>query len=110
MENKEIKIGDKLKKARQSCGLTQEEVSEKIGCAPRYVGQLETNRATGSIPMILEFCTLYNITLNDLYCDYLPADCDSKDLTNFSGYFKLNDEHRSIIDNTIAFLNKLENK
>lgn len=35
--NIEIKIGEKLKNARLSCGLTQEQVCEKIGCAPRYI-------------------------------------------------------------------------
>lgn len=36
-KNNKIEIGEKLKKARLSCGLTQEQVCEKINCAPRYI-------------------------------------------------------------------------
>lgn len=109
-KNKEIKIGEKLKNARQSCGLTQEQVCEKIDCAPRYIGQLETNQSKGSISLIIELCSLYGITLNDLYSDYLKVDNGINDLTNIAGYFNLDDEYRSIIDNNIAFLNKLQSK
>lgn len=109
--NKEIKIGDKLKNARISCGYTQEQVSEKIDCSPRYIGQLETNQSNGSISLIIELCTLYGITLNELYSDYLkPVVHDLKDTTNISGYFKLNEEYRCIVDNAITFLNTLQNK
>ena len=103
-----ITIGNKLKQARLSIGLTQEQVSEKIGCAPRYIGQLESNQTMGSIPLILKLCNLYNVTLNDLYSDYLDIPAE-KDLTKISGYFNLNNEHKSIVENSISFLNKLEN-
>ena len=103
-----INIGEKLKQARISCNLTQEQASEKAGCASRYIGQLETNQSMGSIPLLLKLCNLYNITLNDLYCDYLKSDSNSE-ITKISGYFKLNDEHKRIIENNISFLNKLEN-
>lgn len=73
-------------------------------------GQLETNNTIGSISLILELCSLYGITLDELYCDYLKIDSDSRDLTNISGYFKLKKDYRSIIDNNIAFLNKLQNE
>ena len=106
--NKHVEIGEKLKNARLSCGLTQDEVSEQIDCAPRYIGQLETNRTTGSISVILELCNLYGITLNDLYSDYLNE--ERNDITSISGFFKLNDDHKSIIINSISYMNKLESK
>ena len=108
-KNKIIKIGKKLKQARISCGYTQEQVCEILECAPRYVGQLETNQTVGSISFIIDLCSLYKITLNDLYSDYIKQD-NNLDLTKISGYFNLNEEYRSIIDNNISFLNKLQNK
>lgn len=105
--NNNIEIGEKLKKARISNGLTQEQVCEKIDCATRYIGQLETNQTRGSIPIILSLCNLYKITPNDLYSDYLEINTD--DLSKIVGYSNLNDEHKSIVENTITFLNKLEN-
>ena len=102
-----INVGEKLKNARISCNLTQEEASEKAGCAPRYIGLLETNQSMGSIPLILKLCSIYGITPNDLYADYLDLESNT-DLTKIIGYFKLNDEHKKIIENSISFMNKLE--
>lgn len=108
-KNTKIEVGQKLKQARISCGFTQEDVCEKIGCATRYIGQLETNQTQSSISLILKLCSLYNITLNDLYSDYLNTNQPKEDLSQIAGYFSLNDEYRSIIQNSITFLNKLQN-
>lgn len=107
-----IKVGDKLQKARKIAGYTQEEVAEKIDCSNRYIGQLETNQTLGSIDVIIELCNLYNITLNELYSEYLTFNLDEikEKYPNIVGYHQLNHEHRSIIDNTIEFLKSLENK
>lgn len=104
-----IEIGQKLKEARKSIGLTQEQVCEKLNCASRYIGQLETNQTKGSIPIIIALCNLYGISLNDLYSDYLKIDSTFQDLSKISGYFNLNDDYKSIVENNIAFLNKLQN-
>lgn len=37
IQNKKIEVGEKLQNARKSCGYTQEEVSNKIDSAPRYI-------------------------------------------------------------------------
>ncbi len=109
-KNDKIEIGKKLKEARISCGLTQEEVCEQIDCAPRYVSALETNQTTGSISLILKLCSLYNISLDYLYSDYLKSESFSDDLLKINGYLKLNEYNRSIIENNIMFLNKLQSK
>ena len=109
-KNDKIEIGQKLKNARLSCGLTQEQVCEKIECASRYIGQIETNQTVGSISTILKLCSLYGITLNDIYADYLPKNPISNNTSLLAGYFKLNDNNRAIIDNMLNFLNKQQNK
>lgn len=106
---KDLKIGEKLKKARISCGYTQEQVSEKLDCAPRYIGQLETNKTSGSISIILDLCNLYGVTFDYIYSDYLKCFSDS-DNQVVLGYNKLNNEYKKIVDNNIAFLNDLQNQ
>lgn len=108
--NKKIEIGEKLKNIRLACGYTQEEVCEKIDCSARYICQLETNKTMGSIPLILDLCALYGITLNELYSDYLDLKSNSNAASFAPGYSSLNSEYRSIIDNNIVFLNKLQVK
>lgn len=107
--NNDIFIGEKMKKARTACGYTQEQVSEEIDCAPRYIGQIETDRTKGSPAVILDLCNLYGISMDYVYSDYLTtkSNCHTDVIL---GYNKLNEEHRQIIDNAIAFLNSLENK
>lgn len=105
-----IKIGKKLKTARISAGYTQEEVSEKLDYSTRYIGQLETNRTLGSIDLLIELCNLYNVTLNDIYSDYLKFDFDNskENIPNIIGYYELTEEYRSIVDNNIQYLNNLQ--
>lgn len=109
MNNPDIQIGNKLKNARVAAGYTQEQVAEILNCSSRYIGQLETNKSIGSISIIIDLCNLYNITLNDLYADYLK----SKSIENQSsiiGYKQLKEDYKLIIDNNILFLNSLQNK
>ena len=57
-------------------------------------------------------CNLYGVSLNDIYGDYLKFDFNelTKNIPNIIGYYQLNDEYKSIVDNNIQFLNKLQNK
>lgn len=104
-----IKAGKKLKNARLSAGYTQEQVAEIIDCSSRYISQLETNRTLGSIDSVLKLCNLYKITLNDIYSDYFEFKFNEcKDTQNIIGYNALNDEYKSIVDNTIQYLNNLQ--
>ena len=106
---KDFKIGQKLKEARVACGYTQEQVSEKLDCSPRYIGQIETDSSSGSISIIIDLCNLYGITLDYIYSDYLKC-LSNSDNKIIVGYNKLNNEYKKIVDNNIAFLNNLQNQ
>ncbi len=110
MKKSNIEIGKNLKSARIAAGYTQEEVAEKIDRSDRHIGQLETNRTLGSVDLLLELCNIYNITLNDIFSDYLKFDFDkdNKNIPTIIGYHQLNEEYRSIVDNLIQHLNILQ--
>lgn len=104
-----IEVGEKLKNARLAAGYTQEQVAEIIDCSSRYISQLETNRTLGSIDSILRLCNLYKITLNDIYSEYFEFKINGKkDAQNIIGYNTLNNEYKSIVDNTIQYLSNLQ--
>jgi len=67
-----IQYGKKLKKARESLGLTQEKVAEYLGLGPRYISDIERNKTKGSIDTLVKLCNIYNITPNDLLSEYIP--------------------------------------
>ena len=39
-----VNYGQKLKKAREALGLTQEKVAEYLGLGPRYISDIERNK------------------------------------------------------------------
>lgn len=103
----ELDFSQKLRQARLSNALTQEQVAEYIDCAPRYLASIESGNIKGSISLILNLCNLYNLSPDVLFADYLtfkPSQISSE----LCGYDRLNDEHKQIVLNLISFLNKLE--
>ena len=60
MSNMTPTLGQIMKKARLEQRLTQEEISERIGCHPQYYKNLENDKGTPSIQL---FCTIMR-TLN----------------------------------------------
>lgn len=104
-----IKVGNKLQNARISNGYTQEKIAELVGCSPRYISQLESDITIGSLPLIINICKLYHISLDDLYGEYLQVSTSLSKNINFCGYLSLKEEYKSIVDNSITYLNKLQN-
>ena len=49
VESQKILIGKILKETRRSLGLTQEEVSEQLGLARRYISDIERDKTKGSL-------------------------------------------------------------
>ena len=83
MNNKKSKqnvnFGQKLKRARESLGLTQEKVSEYLGLGPRYISDIERNKTKGSIDTLIKLCNIYNLTPNDLLSEYIYFDIETKE-------------------------------
>ena len=51
-------LGDELKKARQRAGLTQEQVAARARISREYVSQLERNRQSPTVDMLLRVCRI----------------------------------------------------
>ena len=71
--NIQILIGEGLKDIRTSLGLTQEEVAESLGLAPRYLSDIERNKTKGSLTTLEKLCNLYNVTPTTVLKDSLKA-------------------------------------
>ena len=65
-DNLQILIGQNLKTIRTSLGLTQEEVAESLGLAPRYVSDIERNKLKeGRKDAINEIINYINILIKE---------------------------------------------
>ena len=62
------KIGKFIAAKRKERGLTQMQLSEKLGITDRAVSKWETGRSLPDASIMLELCGLLNITVNDLLC------------------------------------------
>lgn len=108
MEKRDInkEYGKILKGYRQKNKLTQEDVAELTGLAPRYISQIERGELKGSINTLLCFCDGYKITPNDVLLSFL----DSSNYNNENSYnYKINQlslRDKELVDDLLNFLLK----
>ena len=109
MNNKKSKqnvnFGQKLKRARESLGLTQEKVSEYLGLGPRYISDIERNKTKWSIDTLIKLCNIYNLTPNDLLSEYIYFDIETNNI-ELSAFYSLSKENQQIILDLIKFYNQ----
>ena len=60
-------IGEKLKAKRISCGMTQQEVAEKIGRKQPVVGHWETGYSQPDANTLFKLCDIYGTTVDDVF-------------------------------------------
>jgi transcriptional regulator with XRE-family HTH domain len=63
-QNEYRQIAEKLKKARNEAGLTQKDVSERIGKPQSYISKAESAEQRIDIVELKQFANLYKKTIN----------------------------------------------
>ena len=109
-KNQKILIGKLLKNTRNSLGLTQEYVAEKLGLAPRYISDIERDKTKGSIDTLVKLCNIYNITPTYILQDFLNVPKDIQLDSSLSGFYQLSERDKNVIRQLISFMNKKEKK
>lgn len=71
-----MNLGNNLFHARKKCGLSQEEVAEKIGVSRQTVSKWETDETLPDIRQSKKLSALYNVTLDEL----IDFDVDVKEI------------------------------
>lgn len=61
------KLGLNLKKYRLDASLTQEELAERVGIHPTYVGKLEGGKNNPSVKMLFKISRAIGVKLSDLF-------------------------------------------
>ncbi len=102
--NLQILIGPSFKKIRISLGLTQEEVAESLGLAPRYVSDLERNKTKGSLTTLVKLCNLYKVTPTVVLKDYLENSDASID-NSIAGFNNLSENEKDIVRKLVQYMN-----
>ena len=67
MENQNFSnIGSKVRKERRAKGLSQSELSKKLGISPSYLNLIESGRRTITVPLLIKIGNELSLSLKDL--------------------------------------------
>ena len=62
-----MSLGNSLFQARKKCGLSQEEVAERLGVSCQTISKLETDETLPDIRQSKRLAVLYHLSLAKLY-------------------------------------------
>ena len=70
-----MSFADRLKEARHSCGLSQEDLAAQLDVSRQAVGKWEQGQAYPEVEKLLSLCAVLNTSLDALMADELPKNC-----------------------------------
>ena len=70
-----MSFADRLREARRSCGLSQEELAEQLDVSRQAVGKWEQGQSYPEVEKLLALCAVLNTSLDALMVDELPENC-----------------------------------
>ena len=59
-------LGERIRHYRKLNNVTQAELAEKLGVAPRYIGNIEQGNRKPSLDMLVEICIWFGVGLSDI--------------------------------------------
>ena len=101
-----IRIGKKLQKIRKSYGYTQERLAEEIECSDRYISDIEQDRAKLSYENLVKICNIFNVSLDDIFSEFLDIKKDNKIHYSLVGFDTLEKEDKETIEHLISYFNQ----
>ena len=94
-------LGPKVKKARIAKKYTQEYVAEHINISIDLLRNIENSRNIGSITTLLNLCNLLDITMDDLFVDFLRLSNHSIDDTLYQYFKNISKEDKELLKKII---------
>lgn len=101
-----IRIGKKIKAIRRSYGYTQERLAEIVEVSVRYISEIEQDRAKPSYEVLVRICNLFNVSMDQIFSEYLKINENKNIEYSLSGFNKLSKKDKSTIENLIMYFNK----
>ena len=70
-----MSFANRLKEARRVCGLSQEELAERLEVSRQAVGKWEQGQAYPELEKLIALCAVLNVSADMLLLDELPQEC-----------------------------------
>ena len=68
-----LHMGQRIKEAREECGLTQQELAEQTGRGLRHLQDIEKGRKNPSFDILASYINLLGIATHELFYAYVQA-------------------------------------
>ena len=95
-----VKIGARVREARERSKMTQEGLAEKLDCSPQFISDLERGVVGLSIPTLKGLCLTLGISSDSILFDKTPE----------RGYAALEEKCRSLSDKQFKLLSEIIEK
>ena len=95
-----VYLGQRIKEARDECGLTQQELAEQTGRGLRHLQDIEKGRKNPSFDVLSSYIKRLGISANELF--YPDAPAQEKEVQHFIGKFlACTEDERKILLKTL---------
>jgi len=90
-------LGARIKEMRRSCGLSQEQLAEKIGVEPRHMSRIEVGKNYPTIDRLEKIAEALNVPLKDFF-DFMHLDSPDTRALKIEELVKgMNEDYQRII-------------
>lgn len=101
-------IGDRIKEARKSKGLTQEQLAERANMSVTFIGEIERNKKRPGLNTFAKLIMALDTSADYILRDTLPSGQIYVDDETIKRLDKLSPKHRKIINDLIdAYLKNI---
>ena len=98
-----LHMGNRIKEAREECGLTQQELAEQTGRGLRHLQDIEKDRKNSSFDVLASYIGRLGVAPNELFYSDVPA--AEKEVQHFMGKFlACTEDERKILLKTLDCL------
>jgi len=97
-------FGKILREFRDKSGLTQEQLSEKLGISLKYISRIENGNNGIKTQTLIKYMNILGITPNIIYKDFLTNPEVKKDIELAEKINSLSDEKKTFIASIIDLL------
>ena len=98
-----LHMGNRIKEAREECGLTQQELAEQTGRGLRHLQDIEKGRKNPSFDVLASYISRLGVAPNELFYSDVPA--AEKEVQHFMGKFlACTEDERKILLKTLDCL------
>lgn len=90
-----LHMGNRIKEAREECGLTQQELAEQTGRGLRHLQDIEKGRKNPSFDVLASYISRLGVAPNELFYSDVPI--VEKEVQHFMGKFLACTEDERVI-------------